>query len=200
MTILRIRDDDVLVNSSGFKDIPTRFKQYHSWFKPAYGKVLHVANILCYDIQQFPESIEFIKEEFKLGHLEPQIHGWRHDRYHLMSFTEVVDNLRRCQEWFATTFNTNASIFYTPWGASESHLWEAAATVGLELRDTSNTHKPGEMLSALRRPEMYTFDKLNEKEVLSHWWERGQRIERIISCYVHGSYLEAKNNEPELFK
>lgn len=200
MSILRIRDDDVLVHSSGFSNIPIRFKQYHSWFEPAYGKVLHVANILCFDIQDFPEAIEFIVEEFKLGHLEPQIHGWRHDRYHRMNVVEVVDSLKKCQEWFSKTFDANASIFYTPWGASEPHLWEAAATVGLELRDTSNVHKPGEILSALRRPERYSFDLLNEKEVLSHWWERGRRIERIIACYVHGGYLQAKTAEPELFK
>lgn len=200
MTILRIRDDDVLVSSSGFKDVPTRFRQYHSWFEPAYGKVLHVANILCGDIQQFPEAIEFIQEEFKLGHLEVQLHGWRHDRYHNMSFDEVVNSLKACQDWMGKTFNAEPSIWYTPWGSKEPHLFEAAKECGLELRDTSNVHKPGEMLSALRRPEIYSFDKLNEKEVLTHWWERGRRVERIIACYLHGGYLQAKAAEPELFK
>jgi len=200
MSILRIRDDDVLVHSSGFKDVSTRFKQYHSWFAPVYGKVVHVANILCFDIQDFPEFIEFIKEEFKLGHLEPQIHGWRHDKYHKMSFVEVVDSLKKCQDWFGKTFNSNASIWYTPWGASEPHLWEAAAIVGLELRDTSNICTPGDMISALRRPEHYSFEELNKKEILSHWWERGRRLERILACYKYGSYSDAKLAEKELFK
>lgn len=200
MSILRIRDDDVLVHSSGYSNIPTRFKQYHSWFAPVYGKVLHVANILCFDIQPYQETVEFIREEFDLGHLEPQIHGWRHDKYHQMPLAEVVDSLKKCQDWFVDVLDAQASLWYTPWGASEPHLWEAAAMVGLELRDTSKIQMPGEVVNALKDPANYPLDKINEKEVLSHWWERGRRIERIVACYQYGSYFQAKSINPELFR
>src|SRR5262245_43134621 len=138
--MLRIRDDDILVRSSSWSDPVARFKQIHEWIRPHVGQVIHVPAILVSEIQEFPDCIEYIKENVANGTMETQIHGYQHIEYSRLGlpfdrlpargavdytifsqeelhahFQAVRLHLAEAKEWVVNTFECNPSIWYTPW-------------------------------------------------------------------------------------
>jgi hypothetical protein len=190
--MLIIRDDDILGNSSQFKDPPGRFRGYHKWILEGKGKVMHVPGILVTEIQEHPEIIPYIREHTELGEMRPQLHGLKHDfKYDKMPPEEIEDHLERCIKWMEDNLGVRPTIFYTPHGAHPSvALRSVCAKYGIEPVDCTNTITPSKWLDRVKvegvGPWVY------DQEILTHWWEKGTRVARIVQTMIHGSYEDAE--------
>jgi len=170
-----IRDDDVLVGSSSIKDTFKRFKRVHELICRAPKHLIHVPNILVEEIQEFPDCIEYIKVETKAGRMRPELHGYQHIDYGKLSSAEVKLHLSRAACWFKVQLDYYPTKWYTPWGASQPHLHEAAKLLGLKLIDKSKkTNGRYGIVQEIRNGH-----KLSDfNEIGIHWW-KGRDIENL---------------------
>lgn len=190
---IRIRDDDVLVGSSGRtgKEFD-RFKGFHNAICADTRYFIHVPAILAREIQQFPECVKFVRDETAAGRMLPEIHGWEHKDYANLSVADCIEELEKAKKFILETFNYKASIWYTPHGAGADtrgkHLHIAAKEAGLTLVTCEGVNKPSALVFDVRRvkgrdistgskemPPSMTKEQLLEKwqgkEIFRHWWE-----------------------------
>jgi hypothetical protein len=80
--------------------------------------------------------------------------------------------------------------WYTPWGANAPHLLEAAAELNLQLVDCSDFTDLPKILRHITKTG--DLDFYRGKEILIHWWERGNRLRRLAGIYKFGSIERAK--------
>ncbi len=203
--MIRIRDDDVLLSSSSAGDEFKKFKMVHEWICEVPDRLIHVPAILVTEIQEFPEAIEYIRQETAEGRMLPEIHGWSHKDYASLSSAEIVLELRDCKAFIRKEFNHTATKFYTPWGAGADergkHIRGAAAAVGLEMITCENIHKMNGRYGVVRElKDGRDIDYLEGKEIFLHWWENVTRLKRIIEVIKHGSWEEAKAANRKLFR
>ncbi len=203
--MIRVRDDDVLLGSSSWEDELGRLKQVHAWICEVPEKFIHVPAILVTEIQEFPECIEWIREETAEGRMLPEIHGWSHKDYASLTPAEIVLELRDCKEFIRKEFNHTATKFYTPWGAGADvrgkHIRGAAAAVGLEMVTCEKINKMTGRYGVIRQlMDGHTVDYLDGDEIFMHWWEGGARLKRIIEVAKHGSWDEAAKHNKKLFR
>ena len=202
-----IRDDDVLINSSEWNKPPKKFRRVHRWIceDPHF---LHVPAILAHNVVDdgtpgllaFPETIEYIKEETKKGRMRPEIHGWEHIDYGKKTLDEVREDLKKMKFFLHEVLDAPATTWYTPWGASQPHLHEAAALEGLKCVDTNDIVKlKGEESITRKVMDGGSFDPFDGREILVHWWESGSRLLRVIKAHKYGSWKAAIEADPELY-
>ena len=179
---IRIRDDDVLLPSSRWAEPMKRFRGFHNLVLQDQEHFIHVAAVLCTEIQQFPEIIELIRTETEAGRMEPQIHGLKHIDYGKLLRGEVVDHLESCMAYFSEWGFPMPTLWYTPWGASQPHLHEAAQMCGLKLIDTSNVIHPGPARDYLKQhPD--ELEVWQGKEIIRHWWESVGALNEFVTKY-----------------
>jgi hypothetical protein len=199
-----MRDDDVLVHSKSYDDTLGRFKQIHESIASA-DLLVHTPAILCRPIQDFPEAIDYIGNEFVNGRLDIQLHGWEHIDYGKASDAEVIDHLQKSREWIYNTFGATAYKWYTPWGAGTNdptqRLQKLAVMCNFVMVGTDTCI---ELIGARglvnRLREGVSIDTFRNREILFHWWEGGARVMRVAEIAKHGSVEEAKKHNKELFK
>lgn len=195
-----VRDDDVLLPSSSYSSPFGRFHQVHEWIERC-PNFIHKPGILVTEIKAFPECVEYIKEKIKsTNQMEPEIHGYQHIDYGKLTKIGVKTHLDMCLEWFTHELNWTPILWYTPWGASQPHLHEAAAEMNLELVDTSKINKLAGRYGAVQRIKDEGINWLDNQELFMHWWEGGSRLLRVVECVRHGSWDAAAKANPELFK
>lgn len=205
--MIYVRDDDVLINSSEWGKPGRRFRQTHRWIMED-PHFLHVPAILAHNVVDdgtpgilaFPEVMEYIKEHTAAGRMRPEIHGWEHVDYGKKSLYEAREDLKKMKYFLHEHFNATATTWYTPWGASQPHLHEAASEEGLKLVDCSDINKLKGQHSITRWVmDGKSFDPYEEKEIFYHWWESGARLLRVIKAHKYGSWEKAKEADPELY-
>jgi len=191
--MIYVRDDDVLLPSSSWGSPFLRFKQIHEWILEVPEYVVHIPAILVTEIQGFPEAIAYIKEQTADGRMQPEIHGLEHIDYGKLSLHEVKDHLKQCTQFLLDAFDIHPTIWYTPWGANSPVLQEAATDLGLKLTDCSNINKLSGRYGMVQQlkdghdPRKF----LEEKEIFMHWWERGERLQRVLKAIKAGSWEAA---------
>jgi hypothetical protein len=199
--MIELRDDDVLVGSSGYEDSFKKFKQVHRWACET-DKIIHVPTILVTEIQAYPECIEYVKEETAAGRMRPEIHGFKHIDYGKLEPEDVRIHLKECQVFFNDRFNVAPTRWYTPWGASAPHLHEVAKLLGLKVVDCSNinelTGKSGIIARCRAGEDPSKF--LEGKDILYHWWLGGLRLKRLVEVLKHGTWEKAKEANKEIFE
>jgi peptidoglycan/xylan/chitin deacetylase (PgdA/CDA1 family) len=206
--MIYVRDDDILIFSSEWERPAKRFRQIHRWVceDPHF---LHIPTILKYNVKgdatpgilAFPSAIEYIAEETAQGRMRPEIHGLEHIDYGKKSLEQVRSDLREMVDFINEKFNYNPTTWYTPWGASQAHLHEAAALENLKLVDCSNINKlRGEEGVTRKIMDGKGFDWLEEQEIFTHWWEGGARLLRVIKAHKYGGWEKAAEEDPELFR
>jgi hypothetical protein len=198
--MIYVRDDDVLLPSSSYDNPFGRFKQIHEWITEC-DKFMHVPAILTTEIQEFPECIEYIKEETKAGRMRPELHGVQHIDYGKLSTTTTMEHLHAGSEWMREHLGIEPTVWYTPWGASQPHLHKAADQMQFKLVDCSQINKmQGRYGICQRLKDGHDISFLEEQEIFMHWWEGGARLKRIIESVKHGSWIEAKKQNRQLFR
>lgn len=206
--MIYVRDDDVLIDSRSYPDPLKRFQQLQRWIcqDPHF---LHVPAILMYqDVSTrhrgligFPEAVEYMQEEVDQGRMRVEIHGYEHIDYGKVSIQRARDDLRRMQDYIVMTFGTEPTTWYTPWGASQPHLHEAAGLEKLKLVDTSKVNKLQGRYGVCRHlMDGGDLKRYEEDEIFLHWYDGGMRLQRVIKAHLHGGWHNAARIEPELFK
>jgi hypothetical protein len=174
--MIRVRDDDVILPSSGHSDPFRRLIKVHDIIASA--GALHVPGILCGEIRNFPGAVEYVKEKMDVGEMEPQIHGWAHRKYHEYPTHRIVHHLNLCLDFFDTNWQVRPTKFFTPWGGDSNELYEACATTNLELVDCSNLLQP----TTVRKNQDKWIGKgrTENVELFIHWWEGVGRLEHAL--------------------
>jgi peptidoglycan/xylan/chitin deacetylase (PgdA/CDA1 family) len=172
--MIYVRDDDVLVPSSSHEDSAGRFRGVHNII--AGHGFIHRPSIIVTQIQQFPSTIEFIREKYEAGEMEPQWHGLEHVDYATKGFEEIVYDIQTSQEFFMSNFGVEFTRFYTPWGANAEHIDLACRSVGIEMIDCSDLIEPSHII---KDPDP-TYEKYDGKEVFIHWWTAG--VNKLIGA------------------
>jgi hypothetical protein len=194
--MIRVRDDDVLTHSSGMGDAEKKFRMVHEWICEVPDTLIHVPTVLTTELQKFPDTVEFMRQETAEGRMLPEIHGTTHKNYADLTSSEIVLELDECKEWIFKNLGHKATKFYTPWGAGAdaagAHIKGAATSIGLKLVTTENTNamsgKKG-VCYALKTGRDISY--LEGDEIFLHWWENMTRLRRIVDVIKYGSWEEA---------
>jgi len=171
--MISVRDDDVLLKSSGHTDPLARFKAVHSTI--VNGAAFHVPGILCGEISQFTGAVEFIDDRIKAGEMSPQIHGWKHSEYHKYTERAILEDLHKCVDFFDKSWHLVPTKFFTPWGGDSPELRAACHSMSLELVDCSAIIPPR---TVQRNFNHYRGAK--NVELFIHWWEGMGRLEDAL--------------------
>ena len=206
--MIRVRDDDVLIGSSGIKDELAKFKMVHEWICEVPDTLIHVPTILVTEIQDFPECVEFVRQETLEGRMIPEIHGLSHKDYASLKPARIVEEMEICRDWIHAQFGHIATKFYSPWGAGfdarGAHIRPACASVGIELITCEHINKMNGRYGVIQqlkdgRPLSYLEDT-KDGEIFLHWWESMARLKRIVEVAKHGSWEAAKAENSKLFR
>ena len=202
--MIRVRDDDVLLSSSSYDDELGRLKQIHDWICEVPDWMIHVPAILVTEIQQFPEAIEWVRQETLEGRMLPEIHGFEHINYAELEYDTIVNQLEYCRGWIRRKFDYEPTRWYTPWGAGEdeagAHLRPAAEAVGLTMVTCKNINMNGRYGVVQELMDGRDLSYLDNQEIFMHWWEGGARLKRIVEVAKHGSWKEAEKANRKLFR
>jgi len=171
---IRVRDDDVMVHSSGFNDeeCVERFKRVHEIIVE--GGALHVPAILITEILDFSDVIVFIRQETLAGRMEPQWHGWKHVDYAKIPQEQIEREIKMSQTRFREWFGRGFTKFYTPWGADASHINDACNRQKVHMVTCADIVR---CVHVNREPEKF---RGKDVEILIHWWEGVGRLEKAL--------------------
>jgi len=189
--MIYVRDDDVLVTSRSWEDPFGRFKQIHEWMLKS-PLFVHIPTILVEDLKNFPNAIAYIQEQTQAGKMRPEIHGLSHLDYAKLPVEETKEHLKICKDWIWRNTGYLPTKWYTPWGANTNYLNEISNSEGLKLVDCSNIWKLNGRYGICQelREGKDPIDFLNGKELFIHWWEGGQRLNRIVQAVLTGKWKE----------
>ena len=191
--MIYVRDDDAIMFHSEWPDPVERFIQVHEWIMEVPDLMTHVPTILWREIQDYPEGIEYIREETERGTMVPQLHGWEHRDYGTMAYMDVVEMLVHSKRWMKHNIEVWPTKWYTPWGANQAHLHRAAAACGLELVNCEDRVKMVGREGVIQKLRYGAdpFSFLDEKELFVHWWSRtGSRVEMVVKTLKNGKWDE----------
>jgi peptidoglycan/xylan/chitin deacetylase (PgdA/CDA1 family) len=199
MSVIRVRFDDILVPSEPFNGRELKqFKKHHNWCLEAPHLFYPTAAILCSEIQQFPEAIEYIRGELDAHRLYVDLHGWQHIDYATLSQEEIEEHLEKSFEFFLKTFNCLPVRWATPWGARSPEIDQACRKFSLIPEGvTLPVVDQGQAMGKVK--EMGSIDCLQGKVIMVHWFERGLKLFRIVQTGIHGSWEEAAKVNPKEF-
>ncbi len=202
--MIRVRDDDVLIPSSSYENELGRLQQIHEWICEVPDTLIHVPAICVLEIQEFPEAIEWIRQETAEGRMLPEIHGLSHKNYAVLTEKEIVAELNVSRDWIAYKLGHEPTKFYTPWGAGADevgeHIGPAAASTGIEMVTCEHINKLCGRYGVVQElMDGRDISYLDDDEIFMHWWEGGSRLKRVVEVIKHGSWEEAKKHNKKLF-
>jgi peptidoglycan/xylan/chitin deacetylase (PgdA/CDA1 family) len=199
--IQRVRLDDTLWCSSGMAGQEHRkFVKYVKWCQDA--QVECHPNVIVTELEKFPETIDYLREELAEERISLDLHGWTHGPYQDLSVAEVSEHLEKSLDWFSETFDWIPLRWVTPHGSDSPEMREAAATHGLPIEtcdDPVIDQKTANGILFRTR----SLDFLEGKIVCAHWWERGVALYHITQAIKHGGVepaIEASDLDPKSFK
>jgi hypothetical protein len=191
LSLKRIRFDDILwatgdekVQGKEFQ----KFKKHIDWCKDL--NIMLSPAILCQDIEQFPECMEYIRGETSKETLFPDLHGWTHGPYGDLTVEEIRRDLDLAFEWFDKNLGVVPIRWVTPHGANTIEIQDAAREFGLIVEDTTLPVIDQKVLDSHLR-EYKDLSVMDNKVLMVHWWERGLRLFRIARIISNGSVQAA---------
>ena len=147
------RDDDI----NKYTDVNTliRIQKLFDEFNK-----IHTVSVLMEDLQ---ENFGVWYWLMTTPNIDIALHGWRHEDYSSMPYSEILNNLKRCLGYWRVNSARGGyvlkpiKVFYPPWNKTSDLLVLACQEVGLELRVDGD----------------YCF----------HWWEfiGGRNITKLVS-------------------
>lgn len=180
--IQRVRIDDMMWKT-GNPDMAgkemQKFTKYVNWCRDA--SVYCVPNVLCQDIQQFPEAVEMLSEFDQVD-----LHGWTHGPYGNMDLDEVCQHLELSLEWFEKNTTHSPIRWVTPHGANSWAIQGAAQQFNLVV-ETCEWPVIDQKVADGMLKETHDLNALDGRVIMSHWWERGLALYRITQALKAGS-------------
>lgn len=194
----RIRFDDVLWKTSDPKIAGKEMQKFTknvNWCINT--NVVLTPAVLCQDIMQFPECIDWLYEKVREGIIYPDLHGWDHGPYGERSEEMIIEHLDKAMHWFDQHLKVCPVRWVTPHGANSHEMQAAADQFSLIIEDTNDPVIDQKVLDpALNRTRDLSI--LDGKVIMNHWWERGLRLYRIARIIEHQSIeaaIEATRSE-----
>jgi len=203
--MIRVRDDDVLISSKGTDNPLKKLQMIHEWMLEVPDKLIHVPTILVTEIQEFPEAIEWIRQETLEGRMLPEIHGLSHKDYAALTPDEIKRDMEYCRDWIYVHLGHRPTKFYTPWGAGfdarGAHIRPACAEIGIEVVTCEHINKLNGRYGVVQNlKDGKSIDYLEGDEIFLHWWESMARLKRIVEVIKHGSWEAATAANKRLFR
>jgi hypothetical protein len=196
--VIGVRNDDILITSSDWGNPFLRFKEIHEWIQEVtVYPVMHVPTILTEDIQQFPECVEYIKYETEEGRMDPQLHGVTHTDPGSFGYDGLIEQLKIGKGWMEDNLGVTPTRYYTPHGAGEAvgqeWLWKASTKCKLEMITCDGYYKMNGRFGVVQilKEGKDPIEFLDGNEIFMHWWNRGQRLQRILKAIEAGSWEAA---------
>lgn len=185
-----VRLDDVLISSEAMKGKELqKFQKYVNWCVDAGVEVR--PNILCQSIQQFPEAIDWIKEQLDNDvFLNLDLHGWDHGPYADRDTDQITAELDKAFEFMWNTFGVVPCRWVTPHGANSGHIQLAAKKFDLIVETTEDPVIDQKVADRMLRDEV-AVEFFTDKVIMAHWWERGLSLYRLTQCWHHGRIITA---------
>ena len=200
--VIGVRDDDILLGSSDWGCPFSRFKEIHGWIQEVKAyPVMHVPTILTTEIQEYPECIEFIKHETAEGRMDPQLHGVQHVDPGKLGYNGLMEQLKIGKGWMEDNLDVTPTRYYTPWGAGEADgqewMWKASTKCGFEMITCEGYFKMNGSYGVVQilKEGKDPIEFLDGNEIFVHWWNRGQRLQRILQAIEAGSWEAAHGPE-----
>jgi hypothetical protein len=165
-----------------------KFKKYVKWCTEA-GIPCH-PNVLCQELEKFPETMEFLNTEMGEGRVSLDLHGWTHGPYQDLSVAEVDEHLDRALDWFAETFDWVPIRWVTPHGSDSPAMRESAAKFGLPIETCDDPVIDQREAAGILRTTR-SLDFLDGKIIMAHWWERGLALYHLTRSLQYGGVDEA---------
>lgn len=187
-----LRNDDVLKHTPGKyegKEVD-RFKFIDRMIADTRGKLIHRPTILCTEIMDYPEAIEYLRDLGPDSITDVQLHGWEHKDYVHLVRNDIEDMLKKCQDWFDQHLGYQFSIWATPWGGHTKSAEQVCNKMGIKLETVRNMPNVGAVVDHFRTGG--TYDQIRDINILYHWWNRGVNIFRLCDILKYGSYELAK--------
>ena len=194
MGLIRVRFDDVMWESGNDKFRGReleRFKSHIEWCRPLTNVTL-APNILCQDIQKFPDAVPYLNDlacELE-DRVDIDLHGWDHGPYAPRKYEEVLEHLEKSMQWFEYNMEVMPVRWVTPHGSNSWAMQRAAREVGLTIETTEDPvidqRNADKQLRVSRDPKV-----LDGKIIMVHWWERGMALYRIARIMQHGDVANA---------
>jgi peptidoglycan/xylan/chitin deacetylase (PgdA/CDA1 family) len=167
-----------------------KFRKHHQWCLEAPHLFYPTAAILCSEIQQFPEAVEYVRTELDAGRLYVDLHGWEHINYGELTQEQIEEHLEKSFEYMLKTFGCLPIRWATPWGADSPAIQQACRKFGLYWEGV--THPVIDQGLAMSKvKETGTTECLQGRVVMVHWFERGLKLYRIVQTGIHGTWEEA---------
>lgn len=198
--MIRVRLDDVLINSDpmGGRELQ-KFQKHVNWAYQAPDHFTVAPAILCTEIQQFPDCIEYLKDEIQSLRMFPDLHGWEHIDYSKLTTDEIKNHLTKSIEFFNKHFGVLPTRWCTPWGADSKSIRQAAREFNISVETTSlPVIDQGKAVNVVRN--FNSIQPLTDKVIMVHFWERGLKLYRIVQVAKYGSWTAAAAAQPEYFK
>lgn len=194
--IQRVRIDDVLWSSSGMAGREgQKFQKYVKWARDA--DLYVVPNILCQELDRFPETKEWLRIELLEDRLTGlDLHGWDHGPYRGRGTQEIVEHLDKALTWFMDSYSIQPIRWVTPHGADSPEIREAAGLCGL-IVETTEPPVIDQKVADGKLKQTRSLDFLNDAIIMTHWWERGLALYRITQSIKHGSVDRAIDETKE---
>ena len=200
MSVIRVRFDDVLVNSGPMDGREfQKFRKHHQWCLDVPGVFYPTAAILCSEIQAFPEAVEYVRSELDAGRLYVDLHGWEHVNYADLPLETIEEHLEKSFEYMLKTFGCLPVRWATPWGANSDDIQLACRKYAILWEGVKNpVIDQGPAMSTVR--EAGTIECLRGKVIMVHWFERGLKLYRIAQTAKYGTWEAAAEALPQYFK
>lgn len=195
MRTIIIRDDDV------FPETKNKFAEYFKTFVEVHESIascprmVHVPTLIVRDLQNYPEAVRYIKSQTENGTMQPELHGLTHDDYGAKDIETVIAHVAEARGWFLSNLGFPPKRWYTPWGANQPHLHEAAKQFDIEIQNSAAFLKfrgryGVKQLMSENRPASFFYDK----QIVMHWWSPTdvQRLKMLVD-YINNNMEEKAN-------
>ena len=173
-----VRDDDVLVPSSINSE--EKFIEIHKIIASC-SYLMHLPAILVSEINCFPKVINFIKEEYKKGKLIPELHGYEHKDYGVLSKEQIREDLNKSFEWFNLCFGITPKRWHLPFSSNSEEIKEVSSDFNIKLTDKTfqvyyiwGKHN---IIPRIKKGECF-----DDKTIILHWWDKlaNERLKELV--------------------
>lgn len=179
MEPIRIVTDDVFVRTPKWTDPDMVFRKVHSDIVQM-PNTIHVPSILVEETIPWQNMVQFIRTETKYSRMEPQIHGLRHMDYSKCSEDVIREHIDYCVEFLTFKFHKIPTIWYPPWGLSNSTLEKIAEEFYLEIRIPDPEWDIEKVYKNLKEKKIELKD-LYGKEITVKWWKRDESLREALT-------------------
>lgn len=114
-------------------------KSFFEWFKEAMEMFDDeddiVLAVVVSGVELNPEWVDYIKSH---SNWKIVCHGWEHKSHNIVSYDQLVEEMKRAKDLLERTFEQEITYMYPPKHKTSEDLIKACSVVGMSVCDTLN--------------------------------------------------------------